>query len=182
MRPLILTLIALLALACLPACDPSTFFLLAPQIIDGGGASGQPFEQPRNVDALRAEMIGLINDARETKDLIPLAPSTALHSVAQQHSNDMVAKNFLGHNGSDGSTPESRVKRSIGEAKYLGENVGAGFRTITIAHSKFMASPDNRKNIMAADATQIGIGIAFGDEENKYKDGIYLTILFFTPK
>lgn len=178
----LVSMLALLTMAIVPGCDPSTFFFLAPELINGGGNSGQPFGQPKNVDALRAEMITYINDERDSRDLIPLAPSTSLHAVAQGHSNDMVAKNFLGHTGSDGSTPETRVKRAIGEGRYLGENAGAGFRTIEIAHEKFMDSAENRKNILSPDATQIGVGIAFGDEDNTYKDGIYITILFFDPK
>ena len=181
-RFLLLYLCALLACGSVTACDPATFFLLAPHIVKGGDADGDPFEQPRDVDALRLEMLNLINDERDSRDMIPLAPSTALHGIAQQHSIDMVTKDFLAHDGSDGSTPETRVTRNLGEADYLGENIGAGFRTISIAHEAFMKSEENRKNILAGGATQIGIGLAFGDEENKFKDAIYITILFFDPK
>jgi len=179
---LALPLLALFALASVTGCDPGTFFLLAPELIKGGGTSGQPFGQPRNVDALRTEMLAYINDERDARDLIPLAPSNSLHAVAQGHSNDMVAEDFLGHTGSDDSTPQTRVERAIGEARYIGENAGAGFRTIEIAHEAFMDSEENKKNILSPDATQIGIGLAFGDQENTYKDGVYITILFFDPK
>lgn len=181
MRHLLLLSALLGLLATAPACDPSTFFLLAP-LLKGSGDNGEPFAQPRDVDALRREMLDLINDARETKDLIPLAANTTLHAVAQQHSNDMVQKNFLNHNGSDGSTPEVRVKRALGEPAYVGQNIAAGFRTIQLTHDAFMKSKENRDNILSGAATQVGIGIAFGDEDNQYKDGAYITVVFFAPK
>jgi uncharacterized protein YkwD len=177
-----LTILALVTMAIVPGCDPSTFFAFAPKVVGDGSTSGQPFEQPKNVDALRVEMLTYINDERDARDLIPLAPSNSLHAVAQGHSNDMVAENFLSHTGSDESTPQTRVERAVGEARYIGENAGAGFRTIEIAHEKFMDSDENKKNILSPDATQIGIGFAFGDEENTYKDGVYITIIFFDPK
>ncbi|HYE78862.1 MAG TPA: CAP domain-containing protein [bacterium] len=181
-------LIGLLVGGLLPAsaCDPTTFLLLAPTVIKnlGGnsGNDGDPFEQPRDIAALRVEMLGYINDSREEADLPPLVLSSQLNGVAQAHSIDMVDEDFVGHTSPDGSTTQSRVRNAIGEWSYLGENIGAGFATIRKAHNAFMDSDENRKNILARQATQVGIGMDFGDDSNEFKDGIYLTLIFFAPK
>lgn len=169
------------------ACDPSTFLLLAPTVIKnlggGGSGNGEPFEQTRDVDALRIEMLGYINDSREDADLDPLIMSSQLNGVAQGHSIDMVNEDYVNHTGPDGDTTQSRIQNAVAdEWDYLGENIGAGFSTLRKAHDAFMDSPENRKNILSTQARQIGLGFDFGDDENQFQDGVYMTFIFYTPK
>jgi hypothetical protein len=60
----------------------------------------------------RDELGTLINRARVEHGLGPLARSSELDTAAQAHSQDMVARNFLDHTGSDGSQPQERAQRA----------------------------------------------------------------------
>ena len=52
----------------------------------------------------------LINDERTGNDLSALSVNAQLAAAAKAHAIDMLCNNFLAHEGSDGSTPESRVE------------------------------------------------------------------------
>jgi len=165
-------------------CDPTTFMLLAPSVLKNldNDDAGTNFTDGRDLSDLRTRTVELINDAREREKLPKLSMTAALNTTAQRHCTDMVASDFVGHRGSDGSGPETRVRDGVADDwDYLGENVTAGWPTVRDAFEAFMDNDDNRRNILAPEATQIGVGYAFGSEDNEYPDGAYVTILFFDP-
>ena len=165
------------------SCSPSSFLALAPKIVgNDSNKDGDPFTETRDVDTLRTEMIDAINSERADRNLPLLVASPSLHGIAQAHSTDMVTNNFLTHTGSDKSTPQDRVKRALGDWSYLSENIAAGYSTIQRAVDAFMASQDNRNNLLAKEPTQIGVGIAFSDDTPQYKNAAYITVLFYAPR
>lgn len=101
--------------------------------------------------------------------------SVLLNLVAQKHSEDMAARRFMSHTGSDGSSPFQRMKRVGYQYSLAGENVAADHRSVSEVMSGWMASPGHRSNILGG-YTQVGFGVAT-DATGK----IYWTACFGVP-
>jgi uncharacterized protein YkwD len=91
-----------------------------------------------------------------------------LAAVAREHSEDMVSAHYFGHAGTDGSTPMTRTTRAgIGWQK-VGENVAlypgfvdkAGPKLVAESELMLMHSPGHRRNLLDAEFTRVGVGIA----------------------
>jgi hypothetical protein len=97
----------------------------------------------------------------------PLALSDALAASARAHALDMGMRNFFDHTNPDGLSPTDRAHNAA-YAGTAGENIGAGYATITDLYQFWMSSPDERRNILSLnpnfDATyhydDIGLGMA----------------------
>lgn len=70
------------------------------------------------------EAIRLINDYRILMGRVPLELHEALYRAAQVHTRDMVAHNFIGHTGNNGSTAEIRAG-AAGYTQQIRENVSS---------------------------------------------------------
>ena len=68
-----------------------------------------------------------VNAFRASAGLAPLRLEPRLSRAAEQHSRDMLARNFLSHQGSDGSDPGARIARAGYRWRSYRENVGVGF-------------------------------------------------------
>jgi len=62
-------------------------------------------------DQPEVDAIALVNLEREQRGLQPLLLNASLMHAADGHSRDMATNGFLGHTGSDGSTPWERMRR-----------------------------------------------------------------------
>ncbi len=114
-----------------------------------------------------ARVLTLINQARITNGLTPLALNATLNAAAQAHANDLAnaGVNYaaLGHNGSDGSTPPVRMQRAgypaYPNGLYVGEN-WAAYQTVDDAMNFWMSDVPHRANILRVNFREIGIGVA----------------------
>jgi uncharacterized protein YkwD len=82
--------------------------------------------------------------------------------MAQKHACDNAAAQSISHVGSDGATLPERLRREGLRVRHAAENTGLGFATPQAAMAFWMGSPGHRANILAPEATQIGIGQADG--------------------
>jgi uncharacterized protein YkwD len=101
----------------------------------------------------------LINAYRKDKGLKPLRLSAALTEAAKAHSKDLAKWDRISHYGSDGSNPWDRVKRVGYNAKVAAENVGTGQASIDEVMKGWQASPGHNKNLLLADAQEMGIAL-----------------------
>ena len=101
----------------------------------------------------------LINAYRKQKGLKPLKLNAALTEAAKAHSRDLAKWDRISHYGSDGSNPWDRVKRVGYNAKLAAENVGTGQATIDEVMKGWQASPGHNKNLLLADAQEMGIAL-----------------------
>lgn len=131
----------------------------------------QPFTTPRAQDAAAVSrlVLALTNQARAQEQTCgmrrfppapPLSLSPALTRAARAHSRDMVAHDFLSHDGSDGSTPGVRVARAGYRWRMVGENIASGVRTPRAVVAGWLASPHHCANIMTAGFRQMGVAFA----------------------
>ncbi|HEY4721714.1 MAG TPA: CAP domain-containing protein, partial [Anaerolineae bacterium] len=101
-----------------------------------------------------AELLSRINSLRVQNGLLPVALSSNLAASAQAHSNDMAATRNIDHNGSDGSTIESRIKAS-GYGRWSsygiwGENIyGGQIAKLDDAWNFWISSSVHRKNLLS---------------------------------
>jgi uncharacterized protein YkwD len=111
-----------------------------------------------------ARLLALIDQARVNAGLAPLAVNPQLTAAAQAHAQDMAHNGVsIGHNGSDGSTPATRIVRqgyrTYSWGAYIGEN-WAAFRTLDESMNAWMSDQPHRGNILRPGYREIGIGIA----------------------
>lgn len=86
-----------------------------------------------------------------------------LAAAAQRHANDMLAHGLDGHVGSDGSSPQARIKGAGYRARRTGEIVfwGTGSAmTAREALDTWMASPPHRAIILNCSYTAVGFATA----------------------
>jgi uncharacterized protein YkwD len=133
------------------------------------------------LDVARSNFAAL-NNTRVRQGLAPLQWDNAAAAVAEGHSQDMLANNFVGHDSPRTGDVEARFRRAgIGMA-VLRENVARGYGPRGI-HESLMASPGHRVNILAADVTHVGIGAVIGAPETSAAEAprpIFLTQNFYS--
>jgi uncharacterized protein YkwD len=112
-------------------------------------------------------MLAAVNKQRATSGLSALCLNSKLHSAAQRHSDDMAAKDYMAHDGSDGSTMSERITQAGYDWSAVAENVAAGQVDVDAVMVAWINSPEHLENIMGEDYTMFGSAYAFN------KDGTY---------
>jgi hypothetical protein len=124
------------------------------------------------------DILSHINILRVQNGLLPLALSGTLSAAAQNHSDDMAATGNVDHNGSDGSTPLTRIQAAgyghWNSYSWYGENIyGGQSATVPIAWEFWINSSPHLKNLLNTHYREVGIGV--GHSAN---GGTYFTLDF----
>lgn len=85
----------------------------------------------------------------------------ALTNSARGHSIDMVTHNLTQHNGSDGSTPQQRMKAAGYGGSWWGEIIywgGGSYGTPAQAVTWWMNDPPHKDVILGTHYTDFGVG------------------------
>jgi uncharacterized protein YkwD len=122
-------------------------------------ASAQPTGALVGNAAVENEVIALVNADRKKAKCDPVVNDGRLRNAARQHSADMAARRFLNHRGSDGSSPEDRM-RAAGYDDPQSENLARGFTSAKDVMRAWERSRNDRHNILDCDAKAIGVGVA----------------------
>ncbi|HTI28946.1 MAG TPA: Ig-like domain-containing protein [Methylomirabilota bacterium] len=113
-----------------------------------------------------------VNAARSAYGLPPLALSSALSAVANEHSWDMLRNNYFSHTSIDGRTKEDRLNNAGISYGWNGENICYSYNAarsptdvLNWCQSQFMSEPypgyaNHIGNILGTHYHKIGIGIA----------------------
>jgi uncharacterized protein YkwD len=109
----------------------------------------------------------LINAERTSNNLSTLSVNAQLTAAAKAHAMDMLCNNYLGHEGSDGSTPESRVEAQGFTASLVVEDlyaspVNAGNPQSAI--DWWMSDPASRADLLNAGTTVFGVAYVSSGE------------------
>jgi uncharacterized protein YkwD len=123
----------------------------------------------------------LVNDARREQGLAVLAHSDVLSEIARAHSQDMARHDYLGHEDRRGRGPDWRVEQRRVRYRKLAENVAEnqGWQDpVSKAVEGWLRSAGHRRNIMDAELTRTGVGIALDRDSGTY----YFTQLFLLPR
>lgn len=97
--------------------------------------------------------------------LAALSPSKGLTRAAKDHADSQCQTNQIGHTGTDGSDPFTRMKRYGSYKRTAGENISYGSKSareivVTLLIDDGVTSRGHRKNIMSRDFTHTGVGFA----------------------
>ena len=153
-RALLLLPVTLLVLVgCVPPPDGSS---PAP-------TTGAPTTAPAatTTPAWVDEMLTRINAERSSVGAAPVRLCATLMTAAQRHSEDQAANSRMSHTGSNGSTMSQRVQAAgyLGWTS-LGENVAAGYPSVTSVMGGWMGSTGHRANLLSASFQHVGVGRA----------------------
>jgi len=114
------------------------------------------------------KIVELVNKAREEKKLPPLKVNRQLTEAARKHSANMAKLEKMDH-VLEGKKPSDRVKAENYDYSKMGENIAAGEGwKIDDVHKAWMESEKHRDNILDADYTEIGVGLARSDRGEVY--------------
>jgi uncharacterized protein YkwD len=204
MRPMttrLLTLATLLALLALAGCggggdgdepagaaSPAPISAPAPDPVPGPATAGT--RATCDLPNFEAEALALVNAYRAAGASCgsagsfaaapPLAWNAALTQASLAHSDDMVAFNFVGHTGTNGSSAGDRATAAGYVWQSWGENVAAGQPTLAVVMAGWMASPGHCANVMRAGFRDIGLACVKGGAGNTYRT--YWTMTLGAPR
>ncbi|HXD11114.1 MAG TPA: CAP domain-containing protein [Anaerolineales bacterium] len=126
------------------------------------------------------EVITAVNAYRAQSGLPAYNVNPQLASAAQAHANDMACNNLFVHTGSNGSTPDSRIKASGYVAAFKSENVYGSFpplsgQDVVNWWKNDKTDVNHNLNLISDTFIDIGVGYAFF---NNYG---YYVIVFASP-
>ncbi|HTH93041.1 MAG TPA: CAP domain-containing protein [Candidatus Paceibacterota bacterium] len=104
----------------------------------------------------------LINNERAQYSLQPLTVNSLLNEAAQAKANDMAANSYFAHTSPDGKTPWYWFDKVGYYYSSAGENLAVDFTNANDVTAAWMNSPTHRENILKANYTQVGTGVASG--------------------
>jgi uncharacterized protein YkwD len=150
----------------------------APKVVPAESDPRQKSGTHRMAD-LERQMWELVNrDRRDPENSAetggraqPLRWNEKLAAVARAHSRDMIEQRFFDHVDREGRTLSARINAAGIPWRALGENIAIN-GTVLGAETSFMNEPgfqkNHRANILNANFTDVGIGIAQGPKGTLY--------------
>ncbi len=124
---------------------------------------------PISGDALRGEILRLVNVERERAGLTPVVHDQTLEDQATQYACEMIHYDFFAHeNPFTGTQLRDRAEEFGYEYVMIGENLAAGQSTAAQVMNEWMNSEDHRDNILNPYFTELGVGIRTGGRFGTY--------------
>lgn len=119
-----------------------------------------------DLDHVRAIGLATVNELRAEHGRPAVRAESHLDEAAQRHAEDMLRRGFYDHLDPEGSTPGQRARAAGYEGwRGVAENIAKGpFTPEEVVH-RWMNSSGHRRNILDRGATELGIGVAFGENE-----------------
>ncbi|MGH4138442.1 CAP domain-containing protein [Clostridium sp.] len=109
---------------------------------------------------LESEVVILVNQERSKLGLAPLKANSALSNVARTKSEDMRDNNYFSHTSPTYGSPFDMMKKFGITYTAAGENIAMGQPTAASVMNGWMNSPGHKANILSANFTEIGVGVA----------------------
>lgn len=119
--------------------------------------------------AVRQTMLNIVNAARAVEGRPPLTLDPRLTAAAQAHADDMLSRTYYAHQSPEGALPRARVQAAGYRPDIVAENLAAGQTSVENVMDAWLHSSDHRRNLLDPRFTQIGIGIAVGSFQHRYK-------------
>jgi uncharacterized protein YkwD len=130
------------------------------------GADVTRWASELGLDRTRQLTLCLLNEQRAQRGLAPLRSEPLLQLAAQRYVGDMVKRRFFDHVDPGGLNPQDRILMAGYPATnaWTGENLAygtgpEGSPAEIVDH--WMHSPGHKENILRAEFTEVGIGVAF---------------------
>lgn len=124
-------------------------------------------------------LTSITNEERQSFNLPPLKENPLLSSAAQLKAEDMAKNGYFAHTSPEGKTPWYWFDQVGYKYLYAGENLAVNFYESIDVSEAWMESPTHKANILKANYTEIGIGVAKGVFEGR--NTVFVAQLFGTP-
>jgi uncharacterized protein YkwD len=124
------------------------------------------------------ELQTLINEERTSNNLSELSIDAQLAAAAEAHAVDLLCNNILSHQGSDGSTPESRVEAAGYDASLVLEEIYAAPVDLGDPQAAMDWWINNQASILTEDAADFGVAYVTSDDSML---GSYFVVVAATP-
>jgi uncharacterized protein YkwD len=121
-----------------------------------------PDEAPVAADEAERRLFTRLNRDRAAAGLPALRWDGAVAQVARGYAEEMRRTHLVAHISPTSGSAADRVRAAGIKTGVVLENVARAYG-IDEAHQALMNSPGHRSNLMSAIATQVGIGVAFGE-------------------
>ncbi len=122
-----------------------------------------------DLPSVRAQALATVNRFRAEHDREPVRAEARLDEAAQRHAEDMLRRVYYDHVSPEGETVRDRIRAAGGGARGLAENIAKGLFTPEETVRRWMNSSGHRRNILRRGATEMGLGVAFGENENGFE-------------
>jgi len=123
-------------------------------------------------------MVDTINRERQNRGLAPLELDPVLTELAQGHAQGMVDYDHYGHTTIEGDSYRDRLKEHDIALNWVGENYYVTCcpkdQAVECAMEWLMGHPPHRRNIVNANYSLVGIGVAWDPA------GMYVFVQDFT--
>jgi hypothetical protein len=113
-----------------------------------------------STDPVIREFVRLVNAKRLNVGCPNLKWDDRIAAIAQEHSQDMVSRNFFNHTDPDGKNSFERLKESNLPYSAAAENIALGPRTGREVYDSWLKSPEHRRNMLDCRYTWHGVGRA----------------------
>lgn len=131
-------------------------------------SSGQASSSDEKPAADPNEALRLINEYRGKKGLNPLSLDPKASAAAAMLAKDMAKHDHMSHVGPNGADVGKRLTAAGYSYQLAAENVGVGQTSITEMIEGWKKSPPHSRNLLLADAKDIGIAYEY-KPDTKYK-------------
>ncbi|HYF10584.1 MAG TPA: CAP domain-containing protein [Candidatus Paceibacterota bacterium] len=119
------------------------------------------------------------NDARAERGLPSLALSERLSSAALAKAEDMARRGYFSHETPEGAEPWIFLERAGYDYTYAGENLAVNFSDSEEVTEAWLASPTHRANLLGANFSEVGFGIATGTYQGR--EAVFVVQFLATP-
>jgi uncharacterized protein YkwD len=104
--------------------------------------------------------LAAVNAFRAENGVKPVVLDERLSRAAAMQSQAQAGRSWIGHSGTDGSTPKARAARSGYHAKIASENVASGQKSFADVLSFWEQSSGHRTNLLRSNVTAAGVAMA----------------------
>ena len=121
-------------------------------------------------------LLALMNHDREAAGLPGLVWDDRVAAVARAYSEEMRRTKLVAHISPTSGSAADRVHAASIKTALVLENIARAYG-INEAHTGLMNSPGHRANVLASQATHVGVGVVLGDEVSGRRE-MFLTQVF----
>ena len=122
-----------------------------------------------DLDGMRQDQLERVNAERRKARLPPLHLQHQLNQTAQSYADDMLARDFYGHESPEGTTVMDRARAAGYQGRRTGENLANGPESIDEVMRRWMESKGHRANILGRHYREVGFGVAIGKKTDGHR-------------
>ena len=130
-----------------------------------------------NMKTIEQQVIDLVNMQRSYYKLPALKENGELSRVAQYKSQDMINRNYFGHQSWTYGSPFNMMKNFGLRFSAAGENIAYGQQTPQAVMNAWMNSAGHRNNMLNRVYNQIGVGVAKASNGTLYWTQMFIKSL-----